>query len=186
MNPVLNRLPEYGYQDNPVTSWLTNWSDLELLRVRNILEQWYLELSPHTCQDISLDYLSSLLGFSGVYWDTKWSSSTKRNVLAMANQLWLNRGTVKGLRMILNILVEEYHIWTRGALEIPFSLPSTFGRNDMRVYIKLPLKYRDNGVQFYEAKRILTGYTPAVIEADVVYEQFYLGFSRLGQPLFTV
>lgn len=186
MRPILDRLPEFEYRDNPVADWLTLWSDLELLRVRNILEKWYLELSPDTCQDSSLDYLASLLGFSGVYWDTKWSVLVKRTILSNTSKLWLTRGTKAGLTLILSILVESSKVWVNGNLTLPFPMSKAFERNDLRLYIRLPLTYSENGSQFYQVKRIIEGYVPVILETGVVYEHHYCGFSRIGQPMFTI
>lgn len=182
--PVLFRLPENNYQDNLVAIWLTSWVDEKLSEVRNKLQDFHKELSPDTCSTTSLDYLACLLGFTDVYWDTKYSEEVKRGLLRNVKELWQYRGTKRGILLALALIQVDATIWLKGTLVLPLTLSQTFSTNNLKMYLRLPLKYPENGYHFLQANRVVQGYAPVLIEVQVVYEYFYCGFSKLGQPLF--
>lgn len=183
--PILHRLPQYGYQDNAIADALTFYPDLKLSGVKDLLERWYLELHPDTCQDASLDYLAYLVGFSGHFWDTRWSNPVKRDLIRASHAiLWRKRGTFEAIRAVLDIHGISYDIWTDGSLNLAFTLSGTFGSPKMRYYLRLPKTTPRVSPAFQEARRTLRLYSPAVTKSKVTYQAFYLGLSRLGDPLF--
>lgn len=184
--PVFNRLPETGYQDNEVADALTQWGDEKLSIYKDTIEEFYKELDPVTCKDASLDYLGWLNGFSGRYWDQNWRPSVKRAMISNGHTyLWRRRGTLSAIQKVLDIHGYMHHLWTDGQLRLPFPLGSKFASPKMRVYVRLPISYHRNGLEYREAIRTLENFAPAVVTHQACYDQFYLGFSRVGDPLFS-
>lgn len=184
--PVYKRLPYNGYQDNSLVDHISNWVDFRLTQASVLAQNFYREVSPDTAQDASLDYLAWLVGMSGQYWDTTWSSSVKRAMIRLAHPvLWKNRGTEVVLRKVLDIHGIEYNIWTDGNLQLGFILPGTFGTPKLRFFLRLPLSYLRSGPVFREARRTVANFSPALVQKTVCYDRFYLGFSLLGDPLFS-
>ena len=182
--PVLNNLPQKGYQDNDVVDWLTLWTDQKLSDTADIMESFWENLIPETCPESYLDYLAFLCGLSGPYWDPKWTIAVKRLMIANAHKFWSNKGTLQTIKDILDIHSLTYSIWTNGALRVPFAIPAVFGRDDLRMYIRLPLVYQRISPQFKEAQRTARNYAPAVVGTKVCFERFYTGFSYVGDPVF--
>lgn len=184
--PIYARLPYQGYQDNPVADWVTQWPDSYLVASATKAQQFYLEVSPDTAQNASLDYLGWLVGYSGTYWDPTWDPAIKRNFIRYSHSyLWPNRGTFGAIRKVLSFYGFTYDIWQDGDLKLTFSLPGTFGTPQLRFYLRLPLAYDRAGYEWKEARRTLRNFAPAVVKASVSYQRFYLGFSRVGDPLFS-
>jgi phage tail-like protein len=204
--PVFYDLPQKGYQDNPIVDWLTLWYDERIVQSATTLESFWQNLDPMVAPESYLDYLAFLCGLSGKYWDVKWTVPVKRSLISLAHSLWSSRGTLRAIKQVLNIqlstylydsegflvddkgdyLIEnpEYTIWTNGALRLSFTLPATFGKDDLKLWVRLPLKYQRSTQQFKEAQRTLRNYAPAIVKSGVCFERFYLGFSVLGDPLF--
>lgn len=183
-SPVFRRLPEKGYRDNTVTQWIVTPVDEILTGVKTKLEGFYASLNPATCPDDYLDYVGFLMGYSDTYWDTLWSNEVKRQLCVEASSLWHRMGTHDTLQRVLTIHAIIHGIWVDGVLLMPFLMPGTMGTPKARVYVRLPLIYMRTGKKWLEAMRTVRNYTPAPINSKVVYDQFYLGFSVLGEPMF--
>jgi len=184
--PVYKRLPYNGYQDNDLVDHISNWVDFRLTQASSLAQNFYREVSPDTAQDASLDYLAWLVGMSGQYWDRTWSSSVKRSMIRLAHPvLWRNRGTEDALRAVLDTHAIAYDIWTDGNLQLGFNLPGVFGTPKLRFFLRLPLSYLRSGPIFREARRTVANFSPALVQKTVCYDRFYLGFSLLGDPLFS-
>lgn len=184
--PVFKRLPYNGYQNNDLVDHISNWVDFRLSQASALLQNFYKEVSPYTAQDSSLDYLAWLVGLSGQYWDRTWSSLVKRQMIRLAHPvLWKQRGTDTVLRTVLDIHEISYNIWTDGNLQLPFVLSGTFGTPKLRFYLRLPITYPRSGPVFREARRTVANFSPALVQKGVCYDRFYLGFSLLGDPLFS-
>lgn len=182
--PIFNRLPEKGYKDNPVADALTAWIDTKLLAKADQLQGFYRNLDPATAEEQYLDYLAWLVGLSGNYWDFAWSSEVKRSLIAAShNFLWANRGTLAVILFVLAVHGIAHDVRTDEATVLPFKMPRSFGVSQLRVFIRLPLKYPRLGVDWLEAQRTLNNYAPAIVQARVCYQGFKLGFSKLGDPL---
>jgi phage tail P2-like protein len=185
--PVFKRLPIEGYQNNPVADALTQWVDERLIATKETLENFYRELDPDTAKDSSLDYLAYLVGLSDEFYYPEWSPEVKRAMIAASlSLLWPYRGTLKALRTVLDIHSIDYDIWQPGELVLPFRLPGEFGTGGAEYYIRLPLRYQRSSLQWAEARRTLDNFGTFGIRSGVVYKAFYVGFSRLGEPLFNV
>jgi phage tail P2-like protein len=182
--PFFTALPEVGYQDNDAVDSLTLWVDEQLTAKAVQLQSMWTKLDPVTTDEIYLDYLAFLVGLSGPYWDLKWSTAVKRQMITQAHSIWSIRGTVTALNKVLAIHGISYNLWSRGSLNLTFILPGTFGKDDFTLYIRLPLTYTRFSVGFKEAERTAKNYSGAVSKTRVVYERFYLGYSRLGEPVF--
>jgi len=100
--------------------------------------------------------------------------------------LWPYRGTLKALTTALDIHGIAYDVWRPGVLTLPFGLPGEFGTGGPEFYIRLPLRYARSSLQWLEAVRSLDNFGLFGTRTGVVYKSFYVGFSRLGEPLFNV
>lgn len=183
--PVFYDLPQKGYQDNPTVDWLTRWYDQKLVQVATLMETLWQYLEPEEAPESYLDYLAFLCGLSGTYWDTKWQPDVKRQLIKHAHKLWSSRGTLGAIQKVLEIHNIEHTIWSSGSLRLPFELPRMFGRDDLRIWVRLPLPYQRQSWQFKESQRTLRNYAPTIVQTGVCFNRFYLGFSVLGDPLFS-
>lgn len=184
--PLYSRLPKQGYQDNPVANALTAWVDGKYISVKQQLEQFYRELSPETCKAEYLDYLAALVALADDYWQPQWSESVKRQMIANVSRLLKRRGTYEAVRTVLAIHDIDYRLWASTALLMPFAMPRSFGSDDLRYYLRLPLKYARLGAEFKEAQRTLRNWSAAFVRSAVCYEYFYCGYSILGDPMFSL
>ena len=184
--PIFRSLPQDGYQNVPTVDHLTEWVDARLSdKARQLQDLWKDLCDPLTCKPEYLDYLAVLVGLSGAFWDTQWSASVKRQLIANSHSvLWSLKGTTAVLSYVLNVHQVEHSIWSDGDLVMPFSMSRPFGSAKLRFYLRLPLAYRRESKQFVEAKRTLRNYAPAIVQHKAVYEYFHLGFSTIGEPLF--
>lgn len=183
--PILESLPEKGYQDNDVAISLTSWIDESLSEKAEQLQSFHKELDPSTCKVASLDYLAYLNGLNGDYWDTSWSVATKRTLIKNAHSvLWQYRGTSKALSFVLDTHKIKHHIWVDGSTLLSFKLPQKLGSPKLRFYIRLPVTYHRDGWHWKEAERTARNFAPAIVGYKVCHEYFRLGFSRVGEPVF--
>jgi hypothetical protein len=184
--PVFLRLPRDGYQNNPDVEALLTQPDEFLTRTKTLLETLYQRLDPLVCPVEWLDYLGWLNGWSAEYWDTLWTPEVKRALIVISNSVWGGLGQQQILGLVLSTQGVEHRIWTAKSLQLPFTLPGTMDTPKGKLFIRVPLKYLRNGRLFKEAERTRTNFVPCVISSKVTYEYFYLGFSALGEPLFSV
>lgn len=206
--PVFFDLPQKGYQDNTPADWVTLWVDEKLTETAERMSGFWQQLDPTVAPESYLDYIAFLVGLSSNFWDLKWSSEVKREMILAAHYLWSVKGTKAALKRVLDIqlstwvttdagdtLVSEldiqltsvvnYHIWTPSVITLPFNLPGTFGSDNLVLWVQIPLQYQRATKEFKEAQRCLRNYAPAVVKSGVCFYKFYLGFSQLGDPLFS-
>lgn len=184
--PVFNRLPAKGYKDNLAVDSLTQWQDQKLTAKADQLQNFYKNLDPDTAPIAYLDYLAYLVGLSGSYWDSNWDPEIKRQFIRIAHPyLWPMRGTMAAIKKVLDTHQLAYSIWEDGESVLPFKMPKAFGSAKLRFYIRLGIQYRRNGQTFTEARRTISNFAPAVTKTGVVYERFYISFSKLGEPMFS-
>jgi phage tail P2-like protein len=183
--PVYNRLPLSGYQDNSAVDAITKPIDLKLMSVKGTLEALAEALDPVNCPVGYLDYVAYLNGFSGRYWDALWTNEVKRQLVTDARYIWANRGKAEIVSKVLTIHGITHDVWRTGSLTLPFTLTATFSTPQMLTYIRLPLSYLRASTQWREAERTRKNFLHCGIKTRVVYDKFYLGFSKLGDPLFT-
>lgn len=183
--PIFDSLPEVGYKDNSVADSLTSWIDEKLSLKADQLQNFYKELDPDTCQSGMLEYLAFLHGLSGKFWDNGWKESTKRTLIKNSHKvLWKLRGTAKPITFVLNAHGIQHSIWTDGSTNLTFKLPAKLAVPKLRFYLRMPLIYARDSWQWKEARRTANNFAPAVTSYVVCHNAFYLGFSRLGEPLF--
>jgi P2-related tail formation protein len=183
---VFSRLPEVGYQDDPVADWLTNWADYKLVEAATLLQQLYLQVYPSDASANSLDWLASMVGLTGAYWSTGWSQAVKVAMIQAAHPvLWPNKGTFYVIEYVLSTIHGlTYTLWQQSQLVMPFSMPATFGTNNLLYYVQLPLTYSRYGSQWKEAQRTINNFSPACVQGKVSHDKFYCGFDVLGDPMF--
>lgn len=184
--PVFLRLPRDGYQNNPDVEALLTQPDEFLTRTKLLLETLYQRLNPAVCPVEWLDYLGWLNGWSAEYWDTLWSPEVKRALIVISNSVWSGLGQQQILELVLLTHSVEHSIWSAKSLQLPFTLPGVIDTPKGKMFIRVPLKYLRNGQQFKEALRTRNNFVPCTIYSKVTYEYFYLGFSTVGEPVFSV
>ena len=184
--PIMNSLPQYGYQDNLVTDWLTAWVDSELSKTAEGLQNFYTNLQPDTAPSEYLDFLGWLVGFSDRYWDVSWSDSVKRGMIQ--NGYWIvnHIGTLDSIRRVLDVHQIPYDIWLDGNLNLPFKLSGTFGTPSLRYFIRVTLGVGRSSKAWKEVERTIRNFSAAPVRGRVSYQGFKLGYSKLGDPMFRV
>lgn len=183
--PLLNHLPDKGYQDNADVVAITSWVDQKYAAKVEQLESFYKQLDPLTADESMLDFLGYLVGLSGSYWNTLWDAKVKRKMIALAHPvLWAKRGTLECIKAALDVHELKYDIWVDGVNVLPFYLPVKLSDPKLRFYIRLDSAYTRNGKEWREAERVLRNYCPVVVKAAVTYKAFILGASVIGDPVF--
>ena len=114
--PIYSRLPGVNgqYQDEvpgTIADWLTAHSDLTLVQTQAKILDLPRQLNPDTCDESFLDFLAILNGFTGPYWDTKWTIAQKRAILTESNWIWENKGSRIILAYLLAVFAIESTIW---------------------------------------------------------------------------
>lgn len=186
-SPLKQALPQKGYQDNPDCLAVIDWHEDKVKQAVLTSENFYKHLNPLEAPASSLDWLSYVTGMFGRYWSLAWSEGVKRAVLDNA---WTNliprRGTVGCIAKLLDIHSIEASIWQGGTRpQLPVKLPFQFEvGGDLELTVRLPSKYHRRSYQFIEAVRIVDVFSPAICKAQVAYEQWTFGVSKLGEPLF--
>lgn len=182
--PILDQLPQQGFQDNPVAAALTAYPDDTLSGWADLLQGLPAALDPSSCDPVLLDYVAFLFGLSGEpYWDIKWSTAVKRAILLNEHFLRKFKGSYSVIKKVLAIHGISYHLYTDGELIMPFAFPGTFGTGLMRFFILLPTNIPRTSTVWLETVRTLRAYAPAYTFNMVAYQGFYLGLSHLGEPM---
>lgn len=188
--PIYSRLPGVNgqYQDElggTIAEWLTAHSDLTLVQTKTKILDLPRQLNPNTCDESFLDFLAILNGFTGEYWDTKWTTTQKRSILTEANWIWENKGSKMVLEYLFNVFAIESTIWEAAGFYAGVTLlPATIGEPDFRYMVTLPLKYLRNSPEFKLAEKLNNLFGPVVCESRACYVKFYAGFSVAGDPCF--
>lgn len=169
--PVYKRLPIEGFQNNEVVDWLTQQPDADLMSVKQEMETFYQKLDPVACPVAMLDYLGYLVGMSGEYWDLDWSEAVKRSMITNSFTFWENLGTLQTFTDVLDIHGLTYRVWQPGL-------------SNSRVYTGLPLTSVRNGAEWVETQRTVRNFLSVTTRNVVSYDQFYIGFSVIGEPVF--
>lgn len=186
--PVQKRLPEHGYQDNPVADWLTIPWDEFLSGLKGTIDAVPQNLDPNECPESWLDYLAALSGFIGDYWNPSWSAEAKRALItAGLRWLWKERGTRKSIEFVLQTLLGEdkADIWTAGEFLAGVTmLPAELGEPEWKYFIRLSPEFPRDGIEFRTAVQINKLYGVAHCDSTVCYDAFYCGLSVTGDPTF--
>lgn len=188
LRPTYSRLPNKGYQDNPIADALTSFYDEKLVAVGDQIQSFHTLLDPATCPVIYLDFLAYLVGMVDPYYDTKWSVLIKRAMIAAAMTLFRTRGTKDCLVLALDIQGILYTLYRGENLKFAFTFAVTtkFGLAAQVVYVQIPTPatYPRTSQMFVEAQRAVRNYTAIAATVQVTYDRFYLGYSTFGEPLF--
>lgn len=166
--------------------WLTAPIDKELSSLLKLLKLYPNIFNPNVCEEKWLDFIAPCCGFVEDYWDTKWTASQKRWMLLNSYKfIWSYRGTEDVLKAVLNNFNLLYDIWKDGGAIIPFTIgDALIGLRKMRFFVRLPLKIFRNSPQWRLAETLTRQYSAVGVEKKVCYEQFYIGFSIVGDPTF--
>jgi hypothetical protein len=188
--PIYRRLPEDSgqYQGNPIVDAITYPIDQILTQYKVTLENFETDfINPDTAKESNLDWLGQLSGFTGQYWDIGWTAAQKRKLIKNShNFVWAKTGTKHLLLWLLNEVFElGATIYEINQFLLNSSLLDVqpLGGELLRYYILLPLKYSTNSQQWRLAEKLNLLFSPIYVESDVVYDQFYLNVSGLGDPI---
>ncbi len=186
--PIYRRLPEESeqYQGNPICHALTLPLDNFLVTLREKVQNVYPNfINPETCQPDALDWLAQHYGFTREYWDTTWSDSTKRTLIKNNFWIWENKGTRAVIEFLFSIFEINARLYYFGAFLVGISkVGEPLGGEPFRFWILMPLEYRRVEGKWILTERLVKLYAPVYSLGQVVYKRFYIGFSKIGEPLF--
>ena len=185
MDRILENLPERGYQDNDNVKKLLTFPEQKVDEWHSILTNLYKEVDADTCSDEFLDYLAFLYGFSDSYWSFLWSNEVKRNILKLGIKYWQILGTKEALELWLAALNIPCSIWSGSVLTLPFKMSAKLGTRRNKVVFRLPISETRSSYTWLEAVRMSNHHVSVSIPSRVGYETFRLGFSKLGEPMFS-
>lgn len=188
--PVYARLPgtiEGSLNQQDAADWITDFIDSKLIDTLANLEGFKLNLDPDTSiSNDWLNYLAQYCGFVGDYWDDKWTKEQKQWMIANSFKfIWPLKGTRQCLEAILNNFDLLYDVWTESRAQLPFKLPSQLGKPSAKFFVRVPLSIERDEYEWNLTKKLVRQYSLLGVKKGVCYETFALGYSRLGDPLFT-
>jgi len=185
--PLFDRLPLAYRQCEPV-EWFTGAWDELLVTAKVSGDNFYTNfLDPENCKVEVLDWLAQLAGFTGEYWDPLWSETVKRSLIKNSYDLiWPQKGSRDLLEWILAELGLQAKVYLLGDFLLnvtPLGSPlgSTKG---FEYFIRTPLAYLRTNPDWLLAEKLNRLYGPVYCKSRVCYDQFYLTYSVLGDPLF--
>ena len=192
MIDIIIPLPHYGYQDNEdVTKLLTpmEYALQDCITISDWLASAdlnYPSLKILGLNFSKLDYLAALLGLYDYFWRQEWTSTQKWNLIKNAFYLWENRGSGAALIKVFEILGLPFTLWTiYGGFILDVSLlnVNSFGEhNPFYAFILLPLSIsRVTGWGDY--RYVIERFTPITTKVTICYDQFYLDYSVLSEPI---
>lgn len=190
--PIYSRLPgtNLGYRqeesDDSIAAWLTEYWDELLVQSKAKADDLPRQLDPALCDPEWLDFLALLCGFVDEYWEAGFPVAVKRSLLINSYTLiWANKGSQAVLELMLDIFSIGYSIWLGDSFVVGETiLPGTIGSPEWQFYILLPLLYLRESQEFKRAEQLRQLYSPAFCDSLVAYDQFYVGFSVCGDPVF--
>jgi len=199
-NLALEVLPEYGYQDNPPTDWLTRPIVEQVQEAVVNLDAWAQQATPEATEAYQY-YVAVAVGLvSYGFWEPVWSYEVKRELLRNAYWLFRNMGTVPCLEKVLAIFGLVGALWVGS---YSFTCADSAG-NGSKVsgelteeiydklttgatlygFLRLPRTTPRAGVEWKLANNVIRYFAPALLELVVCYQQFYADSSRVGEPAF--
>lgn len=185
MVKIQDRLPEKGYADNQSVEWILSHANYKVAQWKSIMENFHLQLSPNTCSDGNLDWLSQLFGFTGKYWNFAWTVTQKRNILKLGLSFWRIKGTLEAINKWIAALALPIQVWTGNSLILPFTLSATLGSPKFKIVLRIPFSENRGNAVWRESQRITEILTPVATPTHVGFDAFRLGYSQLGECLFT-
>lgn len=178
--------------DPPIADWLTVFWDEVLVENRALAEAFYeYYLNPETCRDEALTgWLAQHFGYTGVYWDESWSLKAKRSLLLNAYQgqrVWESKGTERLFYWLLDVFDLDAQIYQTGSFVVGQStLPALLGGQPFEFFILAPLRYLRVSRSWELLEQLRQLFTPAYCDSLICYEQFFAGFSVVGDPVFEI
>jgi hypothetical protein len=190
--PLYYRLPgvNEGYRQEDtstsIAAWLTEYWDDLLVESKATADDLPRQLDPALCDPQWLDFLAPLCGFVQEYWEAGFPEAVKRSLLINSyNLIWANKGSQAVLAFLLNTFGINHSIWLGDSFVVgETTLPGTIGSPAWQFYILLTLEYLRESPEFARAEQLRQLYSPAFCDSLVAYDQFYVGFSVCGDPVF--
>lgn len=183
--PIYKRLPECGYDDNPIADWLTRFPDDVLVQTKNRVDDLERQVNPMTCDREWLNYLAALSGFVNEYWDRSWPDAIKRQIIAAGfTEIWPYLGTKRCMDFFLNLFSITHEWRFLGGFYLNLTpLGSILGTTGGKYYLILPFSYARTGHEFRLTEKFMRLFAPATAKGRACYPRFILGVSRLGDIL---
>lgn len=168
--PIFERLPE-AYRDDEIAAWLVGGADDYLTQLRAKIDISTL-FNPLQCPADWLDYLATLTGFYGPYWDAQWPESGKRILINSAfTKVWPNAGTVECLSFILEALGIPNRVRVAGAFLIGISeVGDDIGYNPWSYEIQLHPSARGT-TQENIARRVNQLWGPCWCSSSIIFDE---------------
>lgn len=185
MVKIQDRLPDKGYADNPTVDWLLAHTNAKVNQWKDIMENFHTQLNPNTCSDSNLDWLSQLFGFTGKYWSFSWSNTQKRNILKLGLSFWAIKGTLSAVNKWVTALSLPIEVWSGSKLVLPFVLGSAMSNPKFKIVLRIPFTENRGNTVWRESIRITETLTPVTTPTYVGFDAFRLGYSQLGECLFS-
>jgi len=189
--PILLRLPQDAetYQGNEVVEWLTRPIDRITIEIHEAIRNFDRDfVDPTTARTDALDWLAQYHGYTGDYWDATWPTAAKRTLIANAfTEVWPNIGRSSLLEWLLDVFGVRGEYYQPGdfRLNVNFTGDPLAG-DALDRYVLLPLDangYLRTSNEWQLVERLVRLFLPVYGRSTVVYEQFYLDFSVLGDLL---
>lgn len=184
MVKIQDRLPDKGYQDNQSVEWVLSHANHKISQWATLMETFHLQLSPVTCSDDKLDWLSQLYGFTGKYWNFQWSITQKRNILRLGLSFWRRKGTRSSIEQWVSALGLPIQVWTGDRLVLPFAMPATLTSPKFKIILRIPFSEVRGNQIWRESHRITEILTPITTPTYIGFDAFRVGYSQLGEPMF--
>lgn len=187
--PIYNSLPAVyeAYHGNEVVDDITKYWDEKLIKLKADIDDLPRQLNPLTCDKEYLPLLSYITGFTGSYTILDYPEDVQRKMISRAYDfIWKYKGSEEVLGYILTLLEVPHRIWYGAFLVLGYTrLPHPFSTKSLNAYVLISIGVRRNGVEWNNVRRNVDLYTAAFSEIKIAYDAFYLGYSALGEPLFS-
>jgi hypothetical protein len=172
--PIWERLPEC-YKENDVAEWLTTYFDELLINTKAKIDDLPRQLNPLDCDEVWLDVLAPLCGFTGDYWDKAWATEAKRLLISNSFiNIWPNKGSKEVLSLVLNCFDIQHLITSRGNFILGTSTTGDpLGTSAWEYIIYLPTSYK-YGDKFKLTQKLNSLYGPCWCSTEIIFNDAYI------------
>lgn len=193
--PIFKRLPQYGWQDNPVADWVVDPCDRVLVELQQAILNFPRDfINPDTCRVDVLDWLAQLMGYTEEYWDTNWPVAIKRILIKNAQLIWSYKGTQAELEYLFSLFSLDVRIDVAGAWKVGVTAIGSPIGGELLSYsllINSPGKafYLRTSNEWRLIERLNRLFMPcwcspaSLNGAFVHYDRFRVGLSAVGEPI---
>lgn len=194
--PVFNRLPQYGWKDNPIADAITSAYDDVLMELQQALLNFDRDfIDPDTARADALDWLAQLCGFTEDYWDSTWPAPVKRQLIKDHQMIWAYKGTQFLMEYLLALFgLTHARIRIRGAWRAGISKAGDAIGGDLLSYSIVigsatAFGYQRASAEWRLVERLRRLYMPAWCDSIpggnryLHYHRWRAGRSAAGDPI---